>query len=344
MGAGRFHVRCDSKRALKMRSEDGDVEQNNGSLPRWRRGLCRSVPSWLMVSLILSVITGSVWVVWLSGFAFSGISHPINHTIGYPARILSVNVTGDEVLLALAPERVVGLSVLADNPDSSNIVQEAGAIPVRVPGDIEHILMLAPDLVVIGAHSADLARQVDGLGIGVFRIHGFESIEWIRSLIRALGKTAGARDRAEQLVGAMNDRIADVSRRVANRPRPRVLLYSESGWVGGRHTTLDDVIQAAGGINVAGELGVTGWSNISQEEVVLADPEVILLRDARKWESGSLKALLKNPAFQKVKALRDHRVHAVPSRLLVTSSHHIADTVEAIARLLHPEMFEEGPR
>ncbi len=295
---------------------------------------------------------GRLWLVALLGVAIFAATirlvsqasvPPAQVKMGsVPTRILSANVMSDEILLALAPERLVGLSVQADNPDSSNVVQEAKVIPTRHNGDIERILMQSPDFVFIGRHQADVARQVEGLGIPLFRIHGFESIDWIRSLIRTMGVMAGVPERAEHLVADMNARIEAISARVAGRPRPRVLLYSESGWVRGRQTTLDDVIRAAGGVNLAAEMGIIGSRKVSQERVILADPDVILLRDARRWESGFRQALLRDPAFQVVKALRDQRVYSVPARLLVTSSHHIAETVETIARLLHPEAFEEG--
>jgi len=293
----------------------------------------------MAVAVGVIVLGGTIWM------AARGGPPPVSLPVTaepVAARILSVNVTSDEILLAVAPERLIGLSVVADDPDSSNVVREAAMVPGRVSGDLEQILMLAPDLVVIGAHNADVARQAEDLGMRVFRIQGFESIDWIASLIRTLGAAAGASDRAERIVAEMANRIEAVRVRVAGRARPRVLLYSESGWVGGGRTTLDDVIRAAGGVNVAAELGITGWRKVSPEQIVMADPEVILLRDARRWESGFRGALLADPAFQSVSALRDGRVYGVPARLLVTSSQHIADTVEAIARLLHPELFRES--
>lgn len=294
---------------------------------------------WLVALLGVAILAGAIRLVSQAGVPPVPVN--VEHV---PTRIVSVNIMSDEILLALAPERLAGLSVLADNPDSSNVVREAGVIPTRGNGDIERILMLSPDLVFIGGHQADVARQVEGLGIPLFRIHGFESIEWIRSLIRTMGAMAGVPERAEHLVADMNARIEAISARVADRPRPRVLLYSESGRVSGRQTTLDDVIRAAGGVNLAAEMGIIGSRKVSQERVILADPDVILLRDARRWESGFRQTLLRDPAFQGVKALRDQRVYSVPARLLVTSSHHIAETVETIARLLHPEAFEESSR
>ncbi len=258
-----------------------------------------------------------------------------------PSRILSVNVMSDEILLALVPERLIGLSVVADS-ESSNIVEEAKVIPTRVDANSERILMLNPDLVLIGSHHANVARQIESLGIPLFHIQGFESIEWVRTLIRMMGTSAGAPERAERLIAEMNARIEDVSRRVAGLPRPRVLLYSESGWVQGGKTTIDDAIRAAGGINLAAEMGIVGGGKIPQERVIMADPDVILLRYSRTWESGFRQALLRDPAFRDVKALRNQRVYSIPARLLVTSSHHIAKTVETIARHLHPSVFPEA--
>ncbi len=258
-----------------------------------------------------------------------------------PSRILSVNVMSDEILLALVPERLIGLSVVADS-ESSNIVEEAKVIPARVNADSEGILMLNPDLVFIGSHHANVARQIESLGIPLVQIQGFESIEWVRSLIRMMGISAGVSERAERLIAEMNARIENVSRRVAGLPRPRVLLYSESGWVSGGKTTIDDAVRAAGGINVAAEMGIVGGGKIPQERVIMADPDVILLRYSRIWESGFRQALLGDPAFRDVKALRNQRVYSIPARLLVTSSHHIAQTVETIARHLHPGVFPEA--
>mgnify|MGYP001223829349 CR=1 FL=1 len=309
-----------------------------------RSSIRRLVPScnfpprslWLAASLGVVIVAVTIRLV------SSAQIPPVHMKEGsVPSRILSVNVMSDEILLALVPERLIGLSVVADS-ESSNIVKEAKVIPTRVDADSESILLLNPDLVLIGSHHANVVRQIESLGIPLFQIQGFESIEWVRTLIRTMGTSAGVPERAERLIAEMNARIDDVSRRVAGLPRPRVLLYSESGWVQGGKTTIDDAIRAAGGINLAAEMGIVGGGKIPQERVIMADPDVILLRYSRTWESGFRQALLGDPAFRDVKALRHQRVYSIPARLLVTSSHHIAQTVETIARHLHPDVFPEA--
>lgn len=256
-----------------------------------------------------------------------------------PQRIVSVNITSDEILLALAPERLVAVSVLAGDPEVSHVAREAKAVPIKVRADTERIFDLRPDLVVIGGQSVYVAAQLEQLGVRVIRIEGFESIEWVEALIRRLGAAIGAPARAEALIGGMRARLEAVGRRVAARPRPRVLTYSTGGRTSGRGTTFDSVIRAAGGENAAAALGIAGWKTLSLEHVVDADPDAIVMTASQRWVPGFQARFLEHPALRTVRAVRERRVHLLPGRLMVTTSHHIAETVETLAERLHPEAF-----
>lgn len=257
---------------------------------------------------------------------------------------MSVNVASDEILLALAPERLVALSVLADDSQVSNAVVEAGAVRARVKTDAEQILMLRPDLVVLGANSLRIADQLESLNVRVVTIQGFESFAWIENLIRTLGDAVDSRGLAETLISNMQRRLKAVSERVAGRPRPRVLTYSPWGGTAGRGTLFDDVIRAAGGENVASQLGLSGFKRISLERLVMADPDVILYTAWRRWAPAFQDEFLSHPALHELRAFRERRVYEVPSRLMVAASHHIAETVEALAAQFHPEVMQRVAR
>lgn len=261
-----------------------------------------------------------------------------------PQRIVSVNITSDEILLALAPERVVALSVLADDPDVSGVPREAKRIAGRVKADSERILSFDPDLVVIGGQMVDIAAQIERFGIRVIRIEGFESFAWIQGLIRTLGDAVGARPRAEALVAEMDRKVDAIRARVASYRRPRVLTYSFQGGTQGLGTTTHDFIVAAGGENVAATLGVHGSKRLSLERLVVADPEVLVMTASQRWAPGFQTRLLEHPALALVRAVREGRVYQLPGRLMVTTSHHIVETVEVLARHLHPRAFAESRR
>jgi iron complex transport system substrate-binding protein len=265
------------------------------------------------------------------------------HADQIPQRIVSVNIASDEILLALVPERLIAVSVLADDPEVSAVVRQARAIPIRVNADAERIVDLRPDLVVIGGHSFHVASQLRQLGIRVVTIEGFESIAWIEQLIRGLGQAAGVPARADRLVTEMQERIRRVEERVAARPRPRVLTYARSGYTDGRRTIIDDVIRLAGGANVAADLGIVGGRQISLEQVIVADPDAIVMNASQRTPSFQSE-FLGHPALRTVRAVRDRRVYGLSARLMITASQHIAETVAGLAAQLHPTAFAGAAR
>lgn len=254
-----------------------------------------------------------------------------------PPRIVSANIASDEILIALAPERLVAVSVLVGNPEVSNVTEVAAKLPVRVGADVEAIVALRPDVVAIGGQASPIAAQLESLGIRVVRVQGFESIAWVENLIRALGEAAGVPARADRMIAAMRTRLAAVRERVAVRPRPRVLTYSAAGTTAGRDTLLDEMIHTAGGVNVAAEIGVSGFKRVSLERVLAADPDLILLRTMRRWAPGFAVELAQHPALRSMRAVTTGRVHEIPGRLIVAASQHIATAVEALADVLHPD-------
>lgn len=260
-----------------------------------------------------------------------------------PPRIVSVNITSDEILLALAPRGLIALSVLADDPEVSSVVREARRVPIRVKADSERILDLRPDLVVIGAHSFLVAAQLEQLGVRVIKIGGFESIAWVERLVLTLGEATGTRTRAQQIVSDMRARLETIRARVAGRLRPRVLTYSWYGSTTGADTILDDVIRAAGGENRAATLGISGTRQLSLEQLIVSDPDALVMSASRRWAPAFPSELLRHPALRDVRAIREARVYLLPGPLMITSSHHVIDAVEALARRLHPDVLAGSP-
>jgi iron complex transport system substrate-binding protein len=251
-------------------------------------------------------------------------------------RVVSVNIASDEILLELIPERLLAVSLLADDPGVSNAVGQAAAVPLRVKADPEQILALRPDVVAIGAEKVHVVETLEALGVSVVRIQGFESIAWVERLIRALGEAVGARARAEAMIRTMRGRLDAVRARVAGASRPGVLTYSPWGGTAGAGTLFDELLGVAGGRNLAAERGISGFKRMSLEQVVMADPEVIVFNGHRRWAPGFRDAFLAHPALRGLRAFREHRVHELPGRLMVAASQHVAVTAEALAAVVHP--------
>jgi iron complex transport system substrate-binding protein len=265
-----------------------------------------------------------------------------------PDRIVSVYLASDEILAALvAPARLAAVSIFADDPGSSNclgVYPPPRAAPwiARVRGEAEEILALRPDLVFVTNFTDDgTVRLLDGAGVPVVRFTDWASFDGVLADIRLTGAAVGAEAQAEALARAVEARLRAVDARVRGLPRVRALYYEIPGYTRGAGSLNDEMIQRAGGANVAREIGLQGIAPIGIESVLALAPEVIVIpgfdADGRVPEG-----LLSTPGWGQIPAVRAGRVHVVPAAWLTSVSQHAARGVEELARLFHPEAFPEA--
>ncbi|MBI4221049.1 MAG: ABC transporter substrate-binding protein [Chloroflexi bacterium] len=261
-----------------------------------------------------------------------------------PKRICSVTLATDEMLLALVEsERVVAVTYLVDDAGTSNV---SGRYPKPIPrirADLEKIIALRPDLVCVAPYnSADFLELLRKSNLPTFRHENINTFAEVEHSLVMLGERVGALERAKVVVAEMERRLGDLQTTLASSTtRPRVLYWS-GGWTAGHHTTIGEMIERAGGINVAAGLGMEGMAEISAERVLAADPDVLLLV-AWKVDNQDTEAAMP-PALRTLRAVREGHVVSLEGRYLSTVSQFVVDGAERLARKLHPECFREGRR
>lgn len=262
-----------------------------------------------------------------------------------PQRIVSMVLLGDEILTEIAaPGRLAGLTYFSTDPVSSNCVDRVPPKVTLVDDDPEQILSLEPDLLLASAYTeTSFVRFMAQSGIPVLYLSGYNTIDDVRRNLRLIALATGDVERGEALVSTFDSRLEDVARRVAGLPRPRVLYFMGDSTTHGRGTTIDDIINRAGGTNVAAtEAGINGVRRLAHEAAIALDPDVILLSRYGDGDDAVVRdRYLKNPDWREVSAVRTGRVYTILDRELINLSHHVASGVEGVARVLHPEAFTE---
>jgi iron complex transport system substrate-binding protein len=251
-----------------------------------------------------------------------------------PRRIASLNLTADEVLLEiLPPGRLVAVTRFADEPGTSNVVGRVPPEVVRFPrADLEQLVALAPDLVVVSQFTAaDVLGQIEKSGIRWHRLEGLESLGGIREGILSLGRAVGEEEAARGLAARYDARLSALARLLEGAKRPRV-LYWASPYTAGAHSTIGAIIDGAGAENVGRTLGIEGIAPLGAERAFLADPDVVLIGAS----FDSVESLRQDPLLGKLRAVREGRVVSMPGELLVTLSHHAAESCWFLASKLHP--------
>ncbi|WP_433886001.1 ABC transporter substrate-binding protein [Pseudomonas vranovensis] len=154
--------------------------------------------------------------------------------------------------------------------------------------------------------------------------------------LRNLGRIFDVQERAEQLIGDMQARVAVVQQQLPAE-RPRVFLYDsgeDRAMTSGRLGMPEALIAAAGGRNVLNDIEAS-WTRVNWESVVERNPEVIVIVDYGEVSAAQKQAFLEqHPALQSVEAIRNKRFVVIPY-VAATPSLENVEAIETIAKSLH---------
>lgn len=233
-----------------------------------------------------------------------------------PERIICLTEETVETLYLLGEDhRIVGVSGYAVRPPQ--VRREKPRVAAFTSADIPKILALEPDLVLTFSDLqapivADLIRE----GVTVMA-YNQRDIAGILAMIRHLGATVGAADRAEALAAGYEARLASVAAR-ATGPRPTVYfeewdepMISGIQWV-------SELIEIAGGREAFPDLAGKKSARdriLTPDRVIAAAPDVILA----SWCGKKVRPerIAARPGWDAIPAVRNGRIVEIKSSLIL---------------------------
>ncbi len=234
---------------------------------------------------------------------------------GPPAAIL-VYILKPEALIgwprALYPEeRDYIAAPYRDLPETGRLTGRSGE------ANLERVLQTTPDLILdfgsVRDTVVDLADRTQAqTSIPYLLIDG--RFENTAQSLRLLGEVLGVPERADRLARHVEETFARIDSILAQIPeedRPRVYLARgpeglETGMKGSINT---EIIERAGGRNVADDGGVTrGLMRASMEQVIVANPDIIVT-----WDRNFFAGVFDDPLWQEIAAVTNGRVHLSPT-------------------------------
>jgi len=267
----------------------------------------------------------------------SGVEHRLEEP---PQRLVSLAPSITENVFALkAGDRLVGVTDWDNYPEEvANIERIGGLEP-----NIEKILSLEPDLVLAHASVNDNAVQpLRDVGLSVLVLPEAQSFDGTYAVLRMLGQALGAQEQAEEVIQQMEAKKADIVAKVADIPETeKVRVWVEVSpdlYTAGSGTFIDDLIRLAGGINVAAE--VEGWAQLSEEQVIAAQPDVIITTYGYYTEEPPAKMIASRKSWADIPAVRDGRIYDVDSDIISRPGPRLAEGLLQVAASLYPDRFQ----
>jgi len=259
-----------------------------------------------------------------------------------PLRIVSLAPSNTEIVCALdACDRLVGVTDFDDYPSQ---VTGIAKVVIAAQVDLEKVVAAEPDLVLAAGNELTPSSVIDDLaelGLPVLVLYP-STLEEVYQEIHLIGAALDAREVAETVVADMLERADAVARAVAGAPAPRVFyevgVFAGTIYTAGEDSFLASLVAAAGGEPITGDPLST---SISLEQLIAADPQLILLGDAAYDPSITPASVALRPGWHVMSAVRDGSIRIMLDDLLITRpGPRIAAGLEALARAIHPDLFD----
>jgi len=264
-----------------------------------------------------------------------------------PQRIVSLAPSNTEIVCALgACDSLVGIpEYQVGYPD--DVAATVADLPIVVsygPVDREAIVATEPDLVLAAGNELTSSEDIDALtelGLPVIALYP-ESLDEVSADIELVGEALDAQAEAAEVTEGMAQTIADVEAAVAGEHTPRtfyeVSVFEGTIYTAGENSFLASLIETAGGDPITGDAVSTA---IPLEDLVTADPELIVLGDAAYDRSIKAETVAARDGWAEMTAVVEGRVVPLPEDILITRpGPRITEGLEALARVIHPDAFD----
>lgn len=231
-----------------------------------------------------------------------------------PMRIASLGLCTDQLLLQMVePERIVALSNMAQHPTMSFMAEKAKQLG-KPSANLEALVKMKPDLIVGTDYSTpEVSRILSQLGFNVKTTRLPNRYNEIPDMIRLVGEWTGEQQTAENIIADMNKTLKDTQKRIQGKPKQTAMIFSPNGYTIGNNTIENDLMLLAGFNNLAAEIGIEGFKQVSLEHLVSSRPDVVMIDNHILNEYSLANQLLSHPVLEKVAGSEKRKF--IPSRL-----------------------------
>lgn len=257
-----------------------------------------------------------------------------------PERIVSLGpINTENIYLLGAEDRLVGNTIYCVRPEAAKSIEKVGSVQ---QASLEKIIALDPDLILTtGLSQLAQLRQLAQLGYRVAHFDQPRTFAESCSQLIQLGKLIGDEQKARTIIVDLKKQLERLTKIASRYPAPRVLIQigAEPLYLVGADSFLNDYITHGGAINI---LEGKPSGRVSYEQVVAADPEVIIIAIMGSETGVAAEELKKWQKITPVAAVKQQRLYIInPDLACSPSPATFVSTLEIFARAFHPEMAVE---
>lgn len=257
-------------------------------------------------------------------------------------RVVALTASDCEILYAIgAGDALVGRGKYCDYPAQ---VLDVPQVESGASTNIEEIIALDPDVLLMSdmAQTDEQIAQLEAAGIHVV-VSEATDIQGVYTAIEMIGALMGKEDNAAGVIESMESTFSQI-REQSTGDGSQTIYFEVSPlqyglWAAGTNTFMDEIAGMLGLTNCFAD--VDGWGEISEEQVIQRDPDIIVTITMYFGEGPSPEEeILSRAGWQDVTAVREGAIINLRDNELSRPAPRLAEG----AQILFDFVYGDGAR
>ena len=258
-------------------------------------------------------------------------------------KIISISPSLTEILFSVgAGDRLIGRDSNSMYPEEAVAAVDLGGMWEGIP--VEDILAMEPDLILAGEIFAeDAIQELRDLGLTIYWQKNPADFEGLYGNIRDIAVLTGTENVAEEVINSLTDRVSELDDKLSSVDDIPLVFYEldasdpANPYTPGGGTFISFIISRAKGLNLGDSLEGS-WVQVSSEELLAQNPDIILLADALYGITPEMVA--ERAGWSEIKAVVDNEIYPFDPFILSVPGPRLVDGFEQVAEIMHPEVFD----
>lgn len=247
-----------------------------------------------------------------------------------PTTIVSLSPSATETLFAIgAGDQVEAVDEFSTYPEEAPTTELSGFEP-----NVEAIAGYSPDLVVAANDANDMVAGLEKLGIPVLISPAPATIEEGYDTMAVLGLATGHPDETAELTSQLR---TDIDEAMAQAPDTSIRIYQElddTYFSASSYGFIGSVYEEMGAENIAdaADTDQTGFPQLTEEAIIEADPELIVISDQVGYTAEDVE---QRPGWDAITAVREDNVVTVNADIASRWGPRLPELIETVAEAMN---------
>jgi len=260
-------------------------------------------------------------------------------TVSDVSRIVVLNQAVAEIVISLGMQaNIIGRDATTTLESLQSVEKVSNGHDVSA----ESVLSLRPTVVIGDTRTGppEALEQLRGAGVPVVIAPEVWTLSALPSRVMMIATALGVPNAGERLVNLSESAIEEALKNVgAASSVLRVAFLYVRGTasvylLGGEGSGADELIAAAGGVDVGALNGLAAFTPLTAEAIVQADPDVLLVMSRGLESVGGIDGLLSLPGVSSTRAAAARAVVVVDDDLLLSFGPRTGALIERLAEIL----------